>query len=74
MDNDRNTLKIQALLEKISNMTAQYENQAADMRVDFTLISQERDMLQARVKELEAPSETTEANQEDTSEPADDSN
>jgi len=38
---DRKDLKIQALLEKVSTMTAQYENQVADLRVELTLVSQE---------------------------------
>ena len=43
---DRNELKIQALLEKISSLTANYENQVADYRVEITLLTQ-------RVEELE---------------------
>lgn len=38
---DRNELKVQALLEKISNLTANYENQIADLRVELTIISEE---------------------------------
>lgn len=40
---DRKDLKIQALLEKVSNMTAQYENQVADLRVELTIATQELD-------------------------------
>lgn len=47
---DRNELKIQALLEKISSLTAQYENQAADYRVEITFLTQ-------RVEELEKQQE-----------------
>lgn len=47
---DRNELKIQALLEKISSLTANYENQVADYRVEITLLSQ-------RVEELEKQQE-----------------
>ena len=36
----RKDLKIQALLEKISNIVATYENNIADLRVDFTLSEQ----------------------------------
>lgn len=36
---DRKDLKIQALLEKISSMTAAYENQLADARVEITVLS-----------------------------------
>lgn len=44
---DRNELKIQALLEKLSNLTANYENQIADLRVDITLTSIELEELKA---------------------------
>jgi hypothetical protein len=47
---DRNELKIQALLEKISNLTANYENQVADYRVEITFLTQ-------RVEELEKQQE-----------------
>lgn len=54
---DRKDLKVQALLEKISNMTAQYENQIADLRVEVTIVSQERDEAQQKVRELENQNE-----------------
>jgi hypothetical protein len=41
MDLDRKDLKIQALLEKISSLTTQYENQIADLRVELTLVAEE---------------------------------
>lgn len=47
---DRNELKVQALLEKISSLTTNYENQIADLRVEVTLASNE---LQAMGQELE---------------------
>lgn len=40
-------LKVQALLERISSLTMQYENQVADLRVQLTNVSEERDALQA---------------------------
>lgn len=43
---DVKDLKIQALLERISQLTAQYENQDADRRVTITILGN-------RVKELE---------------------
>lgn len=43
---DRNELKVQALLEKVSSLTANYENQAADYRVEITLLTQ-------KIQELE---------------------
>ena len=36
---DLKDLKITALLEKISRLTAQYENQEADYRVEITVLS-----------------------------------
>lgn len=50
---DRKDLKIQALLERVSNLTAEAENKVADLRVDLTMVSQERDELRQRVEELE---------------------
>jgi small-conductance mechanosensitive channel len=49
----RKDLKIQALLEKVSQLTTQYENQVADLRVDLTLVSSERDQLHAKVADFE---------------------
>lgn len=71
---DRNELKIQALLEKISNMTAQYENQIADLRVDLTIISQDRDQLRAQLDSLDVKDQPDEeVVPEITNLPADDS-
>ena len=47
-------LKMQALLERVAGLTAEYENKIADLRVALTVISQERDDLRAQ---LEAPAE-----------------
>lgn len=44
---DKNELKIQALLEKIGNLSTQYENQVADLRVEITLLSQDKNQLQS---------------------------
>lgn len=38
---DRKDLKIQALLEKIANLTASYEDQVADLRVELTMVADE---------------------------------
>jgi len=45
MDNQKLELKAQALLERISTLTAEYENKVADLRVELTIISNERDSL-----------------------------
>lgn len=50
---DKNELKVQALLEKISNMTAQYENQIADLRVALTISEMEREQLEAANRDKE---------------------
>lgn len=50
MDNtQRLELKNQALLEKVSSLTTNYENQVADLRVEVTLLTHE---LQNTQKEL----------------------
>jgi len=57
-------LKIQALLEKVSSLTTQYENQVADLRVELTISESMREGLIERVKELEnsdVPQETTDS-------------
>lgn len=38
-ERDRNSLKEQALLERLSQIVAQYENQIAELRVELTLMS-----------------------------------
>jgi len=61
---DRKDLKIQALLEKVSSLTTQYENQVADLRVELTISESMREGLIERVKELEnsdVPQETTDS-------------
>jgi uncharacterized protein YeeX (DUF496 family) len=57
---DRKDLKIQALLEKVSKLTTDYENQAADYRVEITMLSQQLQETQqelARVREASAETE-----------------
>jgi uncharacterized protein YeeX (DUF496 family) len=48
---DKKDLKIQALLERVSTLTAQYENQVSDLRVDVTLLSQELERLNKSAKQ-----------------------
>lgn len=38
---DRKDLKIQALLERVSSLTTDYENRIADLRVELTEVSNE---------------------------------
>lgn len=49
---DRNELKVQALLEKISNLTTNYENQVADLRVEVTMLTQELQRTQSELAAL----------------------
>lgn len=49
---DRNALKVQALLEKISNIVTNYENQLADSRVEYTLLQAEFDAVSQELKSL----------------------
>lgn len=62
---DRKDLKIQALLEKISSLTTNYENQVADLRVELTISEQDNDELKVRIKELEDP-DVEETEEKDT--------
>lgn len=38
---DRNELKIQALRERVAQLTVDYEDKVADLRVELTIVSQE---------------------------------
>lgn len=61
----RKDLKIQALLEKVSAMTAQYENQVADLRVELTLAEQEKNYLKERLFESSRDAEESQEPSED---------
>lgn len=54
MDNQvqREKLKNQALIERLSAITAQYENQDAERRVDITLLSDEIKRLTQELEEV----------------------
>lgn len=68
---DRKDLKIQALLEKISTLTTQKENEIADLRVELTVVSEEKRELESRFAELEGK----DVSQEEVSEaPTDEAN
>lgn len=58
---DRKDLKIQALLEKISSLTANYENQVAELRIDLTLMSDENSAAKATIQNLLAEREAQNA-------------
>lgn len=46
-------LKIQALLERVSSLTAEYENKVADLRVELTVVSRELESLRKQGAVLE---------------------
>jgi uncharacterized coiled-coil DUF342 family protein len=52
-------LKERALIERISQIVAEYENQAAEYRVALTELSQERDSLREQLNAKDEPLETT---------------
>lgn len=64
---DRNELKVQALLEKISSLTTGYENQVADLRVEITMLSNE---LQHTQQELASAVEKLSGETDEVSEEA----
>lgn len=69
MDNtNRLELKNQALLEKISSLTTNYENQVADLRVEITILSNElqsaQTELSAAVERLNKAEEISEVSEE----------
>ncbi len=51
-------LKSQGLLGRIAKITSTYENEIADLRVDFTLLSQEAERLTKENEELRAENES----------------
>lgn len=54
----RKDLKIQALLEKVSSLTSNYENVQADHRVEITLLTQRVEELERENELLSEPTET----------------
>lgn len=57
---EKSKLKNQALLEKISAITTKYENEAADYRVEITLLAKQNELLQREVEEYRAREEPAE--------------
>ena len=54
----RESLKIQALTERIAALTAEYENQVADLRVELTIVVNELNQLkEENVQEDETSSD-----------------
>ena len=69
---DKNELKNQALLERVSSLTTQYENQVADLRVELTLVSQERDQLRSELDSYKSRDESQKAANVPQEDPAED--
>lgn len=67
---DRNELKVQALLEKISSLTTGYENQIADLRVEITMLAENLQQTQNELSRVvtegqdEVPSEEAPADEQ----------
>lgn len=53
MELDRKDLKIQALLEKVRDLTVVHENEKADLRVEVTMLTNHIKELQDKVTSLE---------------------
>lgn len=70
MDTKRLELKNQALLEKVSSLTTNYENQIADLRVEVTILTSELQNAQAElaaaVDKLNAATEEVDEVSEET--------
>lgn len=58
---DKNELKVQALTERLAQVTAEQENRIADLRVELTIVSLERDEYKKKVEEFESPKEDAKA-------------
>ncbi len=56
---DNNELKITALKDTISNLSATHADREADLRVEITLLAQQNQELQARNAELEGADEVS---------------
>lgn len=61
---DEKDLKINALLERVAQLTQEYENKVADYRVALTQQSQNIESLQQKVQELEAENVTVQSTEE----------
>jgi len=46
----REELKIMALRERVATLTTDYEDKVADLRVELTLVAQERDALKSQLE------------------------
>lgn len=65
MELDRNQLKVQALLERVSNLTRQYEDQDAERRVDITSLGLQLQEAQEKLKQYEEDADVVPKQAED---------
>lgn len=55
---DRNELKVMALRERVAQLTAEYEDKVADLRVELTIVSQELADLKGETQDVPLEEET----------------
>lgn len=53
LENAKLKLKVQALNERLAEVTTDSENRIADLRVDLTLMSQQGDQLREQLRQLQ---------------------
>jgi len=53
-------MKMQALLERIAELTAEYENKIADLRVAYTVVSQQLEDANASLAEFKKSEDAAE--------------
>lgn len=58
---DKKDLFIQALQERMAQLVVEYETKNAELRVEFTLVSQERDQLREALVELRESEDAVQA-------------
>jgi uncharacterized protein YeeX (DUF496 family) len=49
---DKNALFLQAIQERMAQMVVEYETKVAELRVEYTVVSQERDQLNRALSEM----------------------
>lgn len=52
---DRNQLFVQALQERMAQLVVEYESKVAELRVEFTILTNERDELLKAIEEQNVP-------------------
>lgn len=67
-DSVRKELKIRALLEKITQLTTNYENSLADARVEVTILTDTLNRVTQELEDLKGQLENNVSTQEDSAE------